>query len=80
MTGRWLAIACVIASVIGLVLLLVDIRRGASAGKVADAPTTGAFLGEDVDAFVAQREARRDSGHLPRSPEPAPSPAEPWVR
>lgn len=62
-TGQvWLAIACVIASVIGLVLLLVDIRRGASAGKVADAPTTGAFLGEDVDAFVAQREARRDSG------------------
>lgn len=62
-TGQvWLAIACVVAAVIGLVLLLIDIRQGARAGKVADAPTTGAFLGEDVDAFVAQREARRESG------------------
>ncbi len=62
-TGQvWLAIACVIASVIGLVLLLLDTRRAARADAIEDAPTTGAFLGEDVDAFVAQREARRDTG------------------
>ncbi|GAB10157.1 hypothetical protein GOARA_052_00560 [Gordonia araii NBRC 100433] len=63
MTGQvWLAIACVVASVVGLVALLIDIRRGARAEPVENAPTTGAFLGEDIDAYVAQREARRDSG------------------
>ncbi|MFT3900317.1 MAG: hypothetical protein QM728_08745 [Gordonia sp. (in: high G+C Gram-positive bacteria)] len=60
--GLWLAIACVVASVIGLVLLVVDIRRSSKANAVEDAPTTGAFLGEDVDAYVAQREARRETG------------------
>ncbi|MFT4200884.1 MAG: hypothetical protein QM634_09165, partial [Gordonia sp. (in: high G+C Gram-positive bacteria)] len=57
-----LAIACVVASAVGLVLLLLDIRRASKANPVADAPTTGAFLGEDVDAFVAQRKERRETG------------------
>lgn len=62
-TGQvWLAIACVVAAVIGLVLLVIDLRRGARQTALEDAPTTGAFLGEDVDAFVAQREARREAG------------------
>ncbi|QKT07570.1 hypothetical protein HUN08_10485 [Gordonia sp. X0973] len=63
LTGHvWLAVACVVASAIGLILLLVDTRRTARANPVEEAPTTGAFLGEDVAAYAAQREAKRDAG------------------